>query len=156
MFCIPLENILILHKDIQFLYQYIRFINIGNKANKANKANNEPQATNGVSPKAPEKSLAMVDIDMKKSLLIEINRIDNWANVASDNGLFDTTKTKTKIFSKKFRRALRMPEKGCMQMNYPNQIMRLPKLYVNIIKISIMSAEDGDLPTYMVDGCGCT
>ena len=69
---------------------------VGNNANKTNKANDNPQTTNNVSPNAPEGSLVIDDIDKKKSLLKEINRIDNWANVASDNGLFDTEQNKDK------------------------------------------------------------
>ena len=52
---------------------------VGNNANKTNKANDNPQTTNNVSPNAPEGSLVIDDIDKKKSLLKEINRIDNWA-----------------------------------------------------------------------------
>ena len=59
-------------------------------------ANKDSQPSSDKQPNAPKGDLVIDDIDKKNSLLKEINRIDNWANVASDNGLFDTEQNKDK------------------------------------------------------------
>src|SRR6185312_8482201 len=121
-----------------------------------NNANKGSQPSSDKPPNAPKESLVIDDLDKKNSLLKEINRIDNWANVASDNDCLIRHKTKIKIFSKISRRGLKMQEKDCMQMNYLKQIMKHPKIYIYIIKLSIASFKDGGLPMNMVDRCGFT
>jgi hypothetical protein len=50
--------------------------------NNANNVNKDPQTTRIGPPNTPKENLAIDDMNMKNSLLKEINRIDNWANVA--------------------------------------------------------------------------
>ena len=75
--------------------------------NNANNTNKGSQPSNDESTKTPEGSLVIDDINMKNSLLKEINRIDNWSNVASDNGLFDTNQNKDKKFFEEIQERIR-------------------------------------------------
>ena len=85
---------------------------VGNNANKDSQPSSDKQ------PNAPKGDLVIDDIDKKNSLLKEINRIDNWANVASDNGLFDTEQNKDKNIFEEIQEKL----KDARKMLYANEL----------------------------------
>ncbi len=85
---------------------------VGNNANKDSQPSSDKQ------PNAPKGDLVIDDIDKKNSLLKEINRIDNWANVASDNGLFDTEQNKDKNIFEEIQERL----KDARKMLYANEL----------------------------------
>jgi hypothetical protein len=85
---------------------------VGNNANKGSHPSNDKP------PNVPKESLVIDDIDKKNSLLKEINRIDNWANVAADNGLFDTKQNNDKNIFEEIQGRL----KDARKMLYANEL----------------------------------